>query len=115
DHVIITIAGNGTAGYSGDGGTATAAALNSPFGIRIGSAGNLLIADSGNSAIRKVSNGIISTVAGNGTVGYSGDGGPAASARLNGPVDVATDTFGHVYIADSVEDVVRKLTPQYLL
>ena len=83
---IITVAGNGTAGYSGDGGPATAAELNDPNGVAVDSAGDLFIADSGNNVIREVvkATGDIITVAGNGTAGYSGDGGPATAAELDG-------------------------------
>src|ERR1700678_3079135 len=85
--IISTVAGNGTAGYSGDGGLATSAELGQSTGVAVDSAGNIYIADYLNSRIRKVtaSTGIISTVAGNGTVGYSGDGGLATSAELDGP------------------------------
>ena len=79
------MAGNGTAGYSGDNGPATSAQLNTPYGVAVDAAGNLYIADTGNHRIRKVSNGVITTVAGNGTPGYSGDNGPATSAQLNRP------------------------------
>ena len=81
---ISTIAGVGTAGYSGNGGPATSAQLNSPYGVTVDSTGNVYIADTNNSAIRKVTaGGVISTIAGNGTAGYSGDSGPAAAAQLN--------------------------------
>ena len=115
DKVIITVVGTGTAGYSGDGGLATAATLNLPLGLRIDSTGDLLIADSGNSVVRKVHNGIISTIAGNGTLGYSGDGGVSTTAQINLPEDIAMDSFGHVFIADERESVIRRLTPQYQL
>src|ERR1700677_709369 len=84
---ISTIAGNGTQGYSGDGGAATSAELHQPDGIAAHSAGNLYIADFFNQVIRKVASGTgtISSVAGNGTAGYDGDGGPATSASLNQP------------------------------
>ena len=85
--VITTVAGNGTAGYSGDNGQATAAELNAPTGIAVDSAGDLFIADTGNNVIREVNltTGMITTVAGNGTAGYSGDGGQATAAELNAP------------------------------
>jgi DNA-binding beta-propeller fold protein YncE len=83
--VISTVAGNGTQGFSGDNGPATSAQLNQPAGIAVDSAGNLYIADEGNNRIRKVTNGVITTVAGNGTRGFSGDGGPATSAQLYFP------------------------------
>ena len=107
---ITTVAGNGTAGYSGDGGLATSAQLSNPYGVAADLSGNLYIADTGNNRSRRVSiNGIITTVAGNGTSGYSGDGGLATSAELNNPVDVAADGSGNLYIADSFR--VRKVSP----
>ena len=85
--MITTVAGNGSGGYSGDGGPATAAELDDPAGVAVDSAGDLFIADTGNNAIREVnlSTGVITTVAGNGTAGYSGDGGPATAAELDYP------------------------------
>jgi uncharacterized protein (TIGR03437 family) len=107
--IITTIAGNGTAGYSGDGGLATSAALNSPEGLAVDSAGNLFIADQGNQRVRKVSNGIITTVAGNGLAGYAGDGGPATGAELSGPAGMSLDAAGNLYIADRDNNRVRVL------
>jgi uncharacterized protein (TIGR03437 family) len=107
--LITTVAGNGIAGYSGDGGLATGAALNAPEGLAIDSTGNLFIADQVNQRIRKVSNGIIETVAGNGTAGYSGDGGPAISAELSGPAGMSFDVAGNLYIADRDNNRVRVL------
>lgn len=105
---IQTVAGSGTVGYGGDGGNATSALLNSPVGLALDAAGNLYISDSGNSAVRKVTpGGTISTLAGNGRQGYSGDGGPALSARLNYPQGVAVDPGGNVYIADTFNNAVR--------
>ena len=100
---IITVAGNGTAGYSGDGGPATAAELNNPRGLAVDSAGDLFIARPDNNVIREVvkATGDIITVAGNGTAGYSGDNGPATAAELNGPIGVAVDSAGDLFIADS--------------
>src|SRR5271157_4608541 len=88
-YTIYTVAGSGTLGYSGDNGPATSAEMHGPYGVAADSAGNLYIADSGNQRVRKVSNGVIATVAGNGTMGYSGDNGPATSAQLNTPYGVA--------------------------
>jgi uncharacterized protein (TIGR03437 family) len=99
--VMTTVAGNGTPGFSGDNGPATAAQLDWPTGVAVDAAGNLYIADSDNNRIRKVSNGVIATVAGNGLPGYGGDGGPAASAQLYGPLGVAVDAAGNLYIADA--------------
>jgi trimeric autotransporter adhesin len=107
---ITTIAGNGTVGYSGDNGPATSATLNTPNGLNIDSSGNLYIADSKNDAIRIVTTaGIITTVTGNGTPGYSGDGGPASSATLNNPQGVTIDSVGNVYISDQNNDRVREV------
>ena len=96
--VINSVAGNGTAGYSGDSGLAVSAELNGPYGVAIDGAGNLYIADPANNRIRKVTlgTGIISTFAGNGTGGYSGDNGPAASAELQLPVGLAEIGRAHV-------------------
>ena len=107
--LITTVAGNGTAGYSGDGGPATAAALNAPEGLVIDSVGNLYIADQFNRRIRKVSNGIITTVAGNGLAGYAGDGGPSVTAELSGPAGISLDAAGNLYIADRDNNRIRVL------
>jgi uncharacterized protein (TIGR03437 family) len=98
--IITTVAGNGNQGFSGDGGLATRASLNSPWGVAVDSLGDLYIADYGNYRIRKVSGGIITTVAGNGTSGFSGDGGPATSASLSYVVGVGTDSAGNLFITD---------------
>jgi uncharacterized protein (TIGR03437 family) len=106
---IIPVAGNRTSGFSGDNGPSTSAQLNSPFSVTVDSAGNLYIADSGNNRVRKISNGVITTVAGNGTTGFSGDNGPATSAQLYFPTGVAVDSAGNLYIADSGNNRVRKV------
>src|SRR5580698_8292740 len=86
---ITTFAGNGTAGYSGDGGPAAQAEINRVVGLAIDGAGNIYLADQNNNRVRKVDTaGVITTFAGTGTAGYSGDGGPAAQAELNGPLGV---------------------------
>jgi len=110
--IITTVAGTGTAGYSGDGGPATGAQLNSPFGIAVDAAGNIYFADHFNNRIRKVtaSTGDISTVAGSGTQGFSGDGATATSAEIYYPTSVAVDAVGNLYIADDVNDRIRKVT-----
>jgi sugar lactone lactonase YvrE len=106
--IISTIAGNGTGGFSGDGGAATAAELGAPDGVTVDSLGNIYIADEANNRIRKVSTtGIISTIAGNGTGSYSGDGGAATAAEINYPTGVVVDHSGNVYIADINNNRVR--------
>jgi hypothetical protein len=113
-YIITTVAGNGTSGYSGDGGPATHAQFNGPNGVAVDGAANLYIADSGNNVIRMVaSNGTITTVAGNGIAGYSGDGGPAISAELDGPAKVAVDGIGNLYIADFTNKVIREVVPSH--
>ncbi len=106
----VFVAGDGTVGYSGDGGPAISGQLNGPYAVTMDSAGNLYIADAHNQRIRKVDlNGIISTVAGTGTSGFSGDGGPATAAQLNTPHGVATDNAGNLYIADTYNRRIRKI------
>ena len=94
---ITTVAGTGTGAFSGDGGLATSAQLNTPIGIAVDSMDNVYFADSNNHRIRKIStNGIITTVAGTGTGAFSGDGGLATSAQLNTPIGIAVDSLGNV-------------------
>ena len=107
--IITTIAGNGTAGYTGDHGAATSAELNQPDALAIDNAGDLYIADDNNNVVRKVAGGVITTIAGNGTAGYAGDGGQATSAELNDPEGLAVDPAGNVYIADSKNYLVREV------
>jgi hypothetical protein len=107
--IITTVAGNGVQGYSGDGGAATSAELGFPPGVEVDSAGNLYIAD-GSLRVRKVdTSGIITTVAGNGSFGYAGDGGAAISAQLSELFGIALDNSGNFYIADSMNNAVRKI------
>jgi sugar lactone lactonase YvrE len=109
--IITTVAGSGLAGYDGDGIDATMAALFYPQGIAVDSDGSLYIADNQNDRIRKVdSSGIITTVAGSGVYGFDGDGGPATDARLAYPLSVAVDTSGNLYISDSDNSRIRKVT-----
>jgi uncharacterized protein (TIGR03437 family) len=109
--VIATVAGNGTPGFSGDDGPATAAQLNGfTYGLAVDSAGNLYIADAYNCRVRKVSNGLVSTIAGNGICGFSGDNGPATSSQVNVPSDVAVDSAGNIYIADMDNNRIRKIS-----
>lgn len=107
--VITTIAGTGTAGYGGDGGTATSAQLDLPLAVAVDAAGNLYIADTNNQRIRKVINGVITTIAGNGEQGYAGDGGAATSAEIDTPSGIAVDASGNLYIADSHNQRVREI------
>lgn len=107
---IITIAGSGVATFSGDGGLATAAALNHPRGMAFDAAGNIFIADLDNSRVRKIdTSGTITTVAGTGTAGFSGDGGAAINAMLNQPQAVAIDASGNLIIADTQNRRIRKV------
>ncbi len=111
-YTINTIAGTaGTSGFAGDSGSALGSQLNFPTGIAVDKSGNIYIADGLNNRVRKVSGGVITTIAGNGTAGYTGDKGPAASAELNDPTAVALDPSGNLYIADSANNVVRMVTP----
>ena len=110
--MITTVAGTGTAIFSGDGRPATAAQLNGPHGVAVDGSGNLFIADTSNHRIRKVdTRRTITTVAGTGTAGFSGDSGPASDAQLNGPHGVAVDGFGNLFIADTNNHRIRLLTP----
>jgi len=109
---IATFAGNGMATYAGDGGLAINASLNDSKGMAIDPAGNVYIADSGNFRVRKVNTaGIISTYAGNGVSGFSGDGGPAVNASISDALSVALDAAGNLYIADSSNRRIRMVAP----
>ncbi|GJQ58203.1 MAG: hypothetical protein SCALA701_10040 [Candidatus Scalindua sp.] len=110
EEAISTIAGEGTGGYSGDGGYALNSQVNKPYGTVVDASGNLYISDYSNHRIRKVdTSGVITTVAGNGTNGYSGDGGPAVDAQLWNPTGVAVDLSGNLYIADFYNNRIRKV------
>ena len=123
DGIITTVAGNGIAGFSGDGGPAISAQFSYPVNVAVDGAGNLFIADRGPGRIRKVSSdGIITTVAGNGVPcgTYTGclalgDGGPATSAQLNGPADVAVDPAGNLFIADTRSHSLRQVSPSGII
>ncbi|PWT99085.1 MAG: hypothetical protein C5B51_27925, partial [Terriglobia bacterium] len=107
---ITTVAGTGTPGYSGDGGPALNAQIGPCYGLALDLSGNLYLADYSNSVIRKVTTGgTITTTAGNGTPGFSGDGGPALNAQLRSPGGIATDLSGNLYIADSANSRIRKV------
>ena len=109
--IISTVAGNGTQGYTGDGSTATSASFSCPHGINVDAANNIFVSDANNNVIRKTSNiGIINTIAGNGTGGYSGDGTTATLGQLNSPIGLACDKYGSLYIGDGVNNVIRKVT-----
>jgi DNA-binding beta-propeller fold protein YncE len=118
---VTAVAGDGKAGYSGNGRLATFAELNEPTGVAVDAQGNLYIADSANNVIRRVSakTGIITTVAGDyyadkahgGLGGFTGDGGPATKAELNDPQGVAVDGAGDLFIADTFNNAIREVTP----
>lgn len=120
-HVIVRIdlvgratvlAGTGVPGFSGDGGAASSAQLNSPSGVAVDGQGSLYISDTGNNRIRVIgADGVIRTIAGNGAADFSGDGGPARPASLNAPAGLAVDSAGNIWIADAGNNRVRKLTP----
>ena len=114
--VITKIAGGNGQGFFGDGGPAISAVLNSPTGVACDSTGNVFIADYGNHRIRKViTDGTISTIAGTAFHGLSGDGGPATSATLYYPADVAVDTGGNMFIADYFNDRIRQIAPSGII
>ena len=114
--ITTTVAGNGSMGYSGDGGPATEAELYVPYAVAFDASGNFYIADEGCDCVRKVdTNGIIATVAGNGIGGYGGDGGPATEARLRNPRGVAVDASGNLYIADRSNNRIRKVGPDGII
>jgi len=109
--IITTIVGNGIVGFSGDDGPATLAEVYSPNGIVLDGSGNIYFTDLGNNRIRKISTaGIITTIGGNGTGGFSGDGGPAISAELYGPGGITIDAFGNIYFTDFDNNRIRKIS-----
>ncbi len=115
DHItgiITTIAGNGTSGYSGDGGPATSAQFHQPTGLAVDAAGDIFVSDFNNNRIRKIDHltGTVTTVVGNGTIGYSGDGGLATSAQVDGPDKLIFNASGELFVCDSYNRRVRKIT-----
>src|SRR5262245_46804130 len=107
---LSVFAGTGAGGFAGDSGPATGASLFAPHGLAFDAEGRLLIADTFNHRIRRVERtGVITTIAGTGTAGYAGDGGPASAAALNGPQDVAVDREGRILIADAYNAVIRRI------
>jgi len=119
---FTTLAGTGDPGFSGDGGLAIFAQLNSPSSVAIDASGNIYILDAGNSRIRKVASDtqVIQTIAGNGTAGFAGDGGPATDAQINVrfpafPAGMAIDTFGYLYFSDSANGRVRRISPKGII
>ena len=114
--IITTVAGTGVAGYSGDNGPATSAQINAPIGVVVDGAGNLFFADFHAFCVRRVSPaGIITTVAGNGKWGFSGDGGPATSAQVSQPDGLALDAAGNLYIADWGNGRIRRVSPSGII
>jgi hypothetical protein len=110
-NIVVTYAGTGQPGSSGDGGQAAAATIRFPSGVALDAAGDVFFADSANNSVRKVApDGVISTVAGMGIAGDSGDGGPASHARLDGPTGLVIDRAGNLFIADTGNDRVRRVT-----
>lgn len=108
---VKTVAGTGTAGYSGDGGAGTAAMINNPYGLVVGPDGALYVCEIGNHVIRRIDlkTGKISTVAGNGKMGYSGDGGPATAASLNEPYEIRFDKAGNMFFVEMKNNIVRRV------
>jgi trimeric autotransporter adhesin len=114
--VITTVAGTGEPGYSGDGGPAIEAMLDGPYGLAIDPAGNLFVSDSSGARVRMIdTNGVITTVAGTGQPGYSGDGGAATEATLSDPYGLAVDAEGNLYIADTGNAAIRMVDPDGLI
>jgi streptogramin lyase len=111
DGKIVTIAGTGVAGWSGDGGSATSAKLNEPYEVRFDSVGNIFWVERVSHTVRKcdVKTGIITTIAGNGTSGFSGDGGPAVNAQLSEPHSIGFDKVGNLYICDVKNHRIRRV------
>jgi len=109
DGVISTVAGNGTSGFSGDAAAATSAMLSYPCGVAVDGSGNIYITDTHNRRVRKVSGGNITTIAGTGDAGNSGDGGKATAATITFPVGIVVDAAGNIFIADMIDNVINRL------
>src|SRR6516165_10328568 len=109
--IISTVAGTGAQGYAGDGGPATQALLNNPFDLAFDPGGNLCFSDTYNHCIRRIDmhSGVITTIAGTGESGFSGDGGPATQARMNQPYGIVIDRSGNIYTADRLNGRVRRI------
>ncbi len=114
---ISTYAGKGVPGYGGDGGLAFNAYLNQPMGLATDDTGNIYIADYNNNRVRKIraTGNIITTIAGNGQPGYTGDGGPATQAKMKGPCSIAIDHDGNIYVAEYSNSVIRKISPSGII
>jgi autotransporter-associated beta strand protein len=114
--IINTFAGSGNGNFWGDGGPATGAGIDKPQGMAFDSSGNMYIADTFSNRVRKVTTGgTISTIAGTGLAGFGGDGGAATSAKLNEPASVAADSNGNVFVSDTVNNRIRKITPDGII
>ncbi len=109
--MVTTVAGTGEPGFSGDGGPAVKASLNRPSSMAVDSRGNIFVADGRNSRIRRIDieTGIITTFAGNGEKGFSGDGGPATEARIGNANGLAFDRFGNLFVSDTTNDSIRRI------
>ena len=110
--IITTIAGTGTAGFTGDGGPATSARLDSPEAVHLAPTGDIYISDTGNHAVRRIlaATGILTTIAGTGAAGYAGDGGSATLAQFNRPRGIAVASTGTYYVSDKNNHRIRKVT-----
>ncbi len=108
---VVTVAGTGQQEYAGDGGPAVQAGVDGPFGVSLGPDGALYVCEIGNHVIRRIdeSTGMVSTVAGSGEIGYSGDGGPATAAKLNEPYEVRFDTKGNMFFVEMQNNIVRRV------